>query len=223
MAILEYIFTIGIIISVVALIIGTIKERKNIRATLGKHGFKRRDLLVIIAILLVFAFIELYFIKPTQLLFFDDAIYQAMALDLIHMGQAWMCNYGTPATCFSGQVYHEPIGLSFNMAIAFLVFGVNRSVSIRNRALPCLLSIFMSFFASLLTSEEQEGRIFHCPAYGALPCHNRMGNADQFRHCGAGILACICVLHDALHKQEDYLELLQPSLLFLSSDVHEGG
>lgn len=40
--ILEYMFTIGIIISAVALIVGAIKDRKNIRETLGKYGFARR-------------------------------------------------------------------------------------------------------------------------------------------------------------------------------------
>ena len=157
---LEYIFTIGIMLSAVALIIGTIKERKNIRETLGKYGFARRDLLVVIAIVLVFAFIELYFIKPTQLLFFDDAIYQGMALDLIHTGQAWMCNYGTPLACFSGQVYHEPIGLSANIALGFLLFGVKSSVAYGAEFALGLLSVFMSFFASLLLLKSKKAAYF---------------------------------------------------------------
>ena len=125
-SVLEYIFTIGILISFVALIIGTVKDRKNIGRALHDTGFGARDLALVIAVLLVFAFIELYFVKPTQLLFFDDAIYQAMALDLLHTGQAWMCNYGTATACFQGQLFHEPIGLSFNMAIAFALAGAKR-------------------------------------------------------------------------------------------------
>jgi 4-amino-4-deoxy-L-arabinose transferase-like glycosyltransferase len=157
---LEYIFTIGIILSIVALIIGAVKDRKNIRETLGKHGFKRRDFLIIIAILLVFAFLELYFVKPTQLLFFDDAIYQGMALDLIHMGQAWMCNYGTPTTCFSGQVYHEPIGLSFNIAIGFLIGGVNKTSAHAAEMALGFISIFASFFVALLLLKNKSAAYF---------------------------------------------------------------
>lgn len=158
--ILEYMFTIGIVISLVALIIGTLKERKNISAILGKHGFKRRDFLIILAILLVFAVIELYFVKPTQLLFFDDAIYQAMAVDLLHMGQAWMCNYGTPTTCFQGQIYHEPIGLSFNIAIAFMLLGVKRYAAYGAEFALGLISVFMSFFAALLLLKNKRAAYF---------------------------------------------------------------
>jgi hypothetical protein len=158
--ILEYIFTIGIIISAIALVVGAVKERKNIRETLGKYGFERKDFLIIIAIVLVFAFIELYFIKPTQLLFFDDAIYQGMALDLIHMGQAWMCNYGTPTMCFSGQVYHEPIGLSANMALGFLLFGAKRSVAYGVEFMLGVLSVFVCFFASLLLLKSKRAAYF---------------------------------------------------------------
>jgi hypothetical protein len=157
---LEYVFTIGIIISLAALIIGALKDRKSIRETLGKQGFKRRDFLIIIAILLVFAVLELYFIKPTQLLFFDDAIYQGMALDLIHMGQAWMCNYGTPTACLQGQVYHEPIGLSFNIAIAFLIGGVSRASSIAAELALGFISVFTSFFVALLLLKNKSAAYF---------------------------------------------------------------
>ncbi|MGD0728679.1 MAG: glycosyltransferase family 39 protein [Candidatus Micrarchaeaceae archaeon] len=157
---LEYIFTIGILISFVALIIGVIKDRKNIKKTLHDHNFNKKDLILVIGIVLVFVFMELYFIKPTQLLFFDDAIYQGMALDLLKTGQAWMCNYGTATTCLSGQIYHEPIGLSFNMAIAFLLFGVKRNVAYGAEFALGVVSIIMSFFASLLLLKNKKAAYF---------------------------------------------------------------
>jgi hypothetical protein len=157
---LEYIFTIGIIISFIALIIGVIKDRKNLKKTLNDFGFHKRDLIILIIILLVFVGIELYFVKPTQLLFFDDDIYQAMALDLLHMGQAWMCNYGTPTTCFSGQIYHEPIGLSFNMAIVFAILGVSRAAAYATEFLLTLMSVFMIFFAALLLLKNKKAAYF---------------------------------------------------------------
>lgn len=157
---LEYMFTVGIIISLLAIIIGAVMDRKNIKKTLHEHGFRRKDFIVVIAIVFVFLFIELYFISPTQLLFFDDAIYQAMALDLLKVGQAWMCNYGTPLTCLQGQVYHEPIGLSFNIAIGFALFGVKRSVAYGTELALACISIFMSFFASLLFLKNKKAAYF---------------------------------------------------------------
>ncbi|MGI0100528.1 MAG: hypothetical protein ACREBH_02310 [Candidatus Micrarchaeaceae archaeon] len=157
---LEYLFTVGIIISFVALVIGIFKDRKGIWKVLEERGLLGKDLAVVFAIVALFLFIELYFIKPTQLLFFDDAIYQAMALTLLHTGQAWMCNYGNATACFSGQVYHEPIGLSFNMAIAFLFFGANRATGYGAELFLAALSVFMSFFASLLLLGNRKTAFF---------------------------------------------------------------
>jgi len=157
---LEYIFTMGILISVIGLVIGIIKDRKNIGKTLSESGFVKQDLIILFVILLVFSFIELYFVHPTQLLFFDDDIYQAMAVMLLHTGQAWMCNFGTPTTCLQGQVFHEPIGLSFNFAIAFAIFGVSRAAAWNTEFVLGLLSVFMIFFASLLLLKNKKAAFF---------------------------------------------------------------
>jgi len=157
---LEYIFTAGILISLAGLIISAAKDRKNIRKTLGDCGFRRRDLIIVIGIVAIFLFFELYLVKPTQLLFFDDAIYQAMAIDLLHMGQAWMCNYGTPAVCYNGQIFHEPIGLAFNFAVSFLIFGSTRAAAHGAELGLGVMAVFMSFFASLLLLRNKKAAIF---------------------------------------------------------------
>lgn len=157
---LEYIFTAGLLISLAGLLISAAKDRSNIMKTLKGYGFNRRDLIAVIGIVALFLFIELYLIKPTQLLFFDDAIYQAMAVDLMHMGQAWMCNYGTPALCHSGQIFHEPIGLAFNFAIAFLVFGSTRAAAHGTELALGALAVFMSFFAALLLLRSRKAAMF---------------------------------------------------------------
>lgn len=157
---LEYIFTIGIVISFVALIIGAFKDRKNIKEVLKEHGFKLRDLTLVIAILLVFILIESFFVHATQLLFFDDDIYQAMSLMLLHTGQAWMCNFGNPTACFNGQIFHEPIGLSFNFAIAYALFGVSRGVGWGTQFGLGVLAVFMSFFSALLLMKNKKAAFF---------------------------------------------------------------
>jgi hypothetical protein len=157
---LEYIFTLGILISAIALIIGIVKDRKNIKKSLIDSGLRKYDFLFIVGILIVFLFIELYFVQPTQLLFFDDVIYQAMALNLLHTGQAWMCNYGTATMCFQGQVFHEPIGLSFNFAIAFAIFGATRAAAWNTELALGVISVFLSFFASLLLLKNKKAAFF---------------------------------------------------------------
>jgi Dolichyl-phosphate-mannose-protein mannosyltransferase len=158
--ILEYIFTIGIVISFIALIIGIVNDRKNIRKVLADHKFGRKDLAIVAAILILFIVTESVFVKPTQLLFFDDVIYQAMALMMLHTGQAWMCNYGTPTMCFAGQIFHEPVGLSFNFAVGFLLFGATRATAYGTEFALGIISVFMSFFVSLLLLKNKNAAFF---------------------------------------------------------------
>ena len=156
---MEYLFTLGILISFLGVIIGSILNRRSILEVLRAAGFKRRDLLIAIVLVLVFLSVELYLVRPTQLLFFDDAIYQAMAADLVHMGQAWMCNYGTPTACFSGQIFHEPIGLSFNIAIAFAVLGVHRRrLAYTAQLALASISVFMTFMSPCSSSRTGRRR-----------------------------------------------------------------
>ena len=157
---LEYMFTIGIAVSFFGLIIGAIIDRKNIADVLRSAGLKKRDLLIPIIIVLAFVAVELYLIKPTQLIFFDDAIYQSMSIYLLHTGQAWMCNFGSPTQCFSGQVFHEPIGLSFNIALAFAVLGVNRTAAYAAELVLASVSVFMTFMVAMLILKDKRSALF---------------------------------------------------------------
>ncbi|MDE1868405.1 MAG: hypothetical protein KGH60_00330 [Candidatus Micrarchaeota archaeon] len=147
---LEYAMTAGIVIAFAGLIMGAILDRRGIRHSVSGLGFRKKHFLMIIAIIALFVVMELVVIKPTQLLFFDDAIYQAMGQSLLHSGQAWMCDYGTPLTCFSGEIFHEPIGLSFNFAMAFLLFGIKLPVAFGTGLVLGAVSVFMTFFVALM-------------------------------------------------------------------------
>lgn len=156
----EYLLTMGILLAFFGIVVGVIFDRKNILRVLKEHGLTKRKILVAVGILFVFAFLELYYVKPTQLLFFDDAIYQGMAQQMLNSGQAWMCDYGTPHTCFSGEVFHEPIGLSFNMAIGFAIFGVGRWVEYAAGFVLACFAVFLIFFVSLLLLKNLKGAYF---------------------------------------------------------------
>lgn len=119
-----YLLTLGIMIAFVGTIVSFVLARKSIADVLNYSNVNRRQILWIAIALLVFFSIEGFVAKPAQQLFFDDAIYQGGALSLLNSGQAWMCDFGSPTQCFVGEIFHEPIGTSFNLAIAFLASGV---------------------------------------------------------------------------------------------------
>ncbi len=156
----EYSMTAGILIAFVGLIIGCIYDRKRIAHAVKGAGLRKKHIVLAFAIVAAFAFLELWIVKPTQQLFFDDVIYQGMALQLMHTGQAVMCDYGTPTACFVGEAFHEPIGLSFNIAIAFLAFGVHRGVAYGTEFLLAMVAVFMTFLAALLLFKDTKAALF---------------------------------------------------------------
>ncbi|MCL5404977.1 MAG: glycosyltransferase family 39 protein [Candidatus Marsarchaeota archaeon] len=159
-AIEEYTFTVGILIAFIGTIIAVYGSRHSIYEVLRESGMNKRLLLLAIVMVLVFAGLELAIVKPTQQLFFDDVIYQGMAQDLIHTGQAWMCNYGTPAKCFIGQTFHEPIGTAFTLGIAFLAFGVNASSAYGTGFFLAAVSVLFTFLIALVLSKEPYVAVF---------------------------------------------------------------
>lgn len=156
----EYLFTAGILLSFVGIVAGGLLDRRNIADALRRRGLTGRSLLAVILIIVAFAAFEIGAVKPTQLLFFDDAIYQNMAQMLLHTGQAWMCNYGIPTHCYVGEIFHEPIGLSFNLAMGFAVMGTSLvAAHLVQLALACA-AILLAFLVSLLMFEDPTAAYF---------------------------------------------------------------
>jgi hypothetical protein len=155
---LEYLLTLGITVAFLGLLTGIILDRKNIARVMKHNGIGYQQFEIALAIAILFLILEVSMVRPTQQLFFDDAIYQGMALDMIHTGQAIMCDYGTPLNCFIGEVFHEPIGTAFNFALAFAGFGVKRYVAYATELFLTFLSVFLSFFAtSIITKNNKIG------------------------------------------------------------------
>ncbi|MCL4404679.1 glycosyltransferase family 39 protein, partial [Candidatus Marsarchaeota archaeon] len=156
----QYLFTMGILISFLGMLIGIYYSRKQIRALLQGYGINARRLALSFLVLAVFIGAELTIVKPTQQLFFDDTIYQDMALNLIHMGQAFMCNYGSASACISGSAFHEPIGTAFILAIGFAAAGLGRATAYATMFVVSMLAVYMTFLVALLFSKKFEVAIF---------------------------------------------------------------
>ncbi len=165
----EYIFTAGIIVAFIGTVLGFVASWKSVRTILKGLRFTKRYLLIALAIVLVFIVMEKAIVKPAQQLFFDDAIYQGGALDLIHMGQAWMCNYGSPTQCFSGEIFHEPVGTAFNLALGYLLMGVSESAAFNAWIFITAFSVFLVFFVALLMFEDIRTAFFAELIMGLMP------------------------------------------------------
>ncbi|MCL4383187.1 MAG: glycosyltransferase family 39 protein [Candidatus Marsarchaeota archaeon] len=165
----EYLFLIGILISFFGLIISAIFSFKDILKVFRSLHFKKIYILFIVLIVLIFLLLEFSFARQTQRIFFDDVIYQSMALYLLHTGEAVMCNYGTPYTCFSAQFFHEPIGTSFNLAIGFALFGINQITGYYTQLAIALISIFFVFLISFLLFKNFEASFFSSLIFALTP------------------------------------------------------
>ena len=150
----QYLFSIGVLVSFVGMLIGIFFSRKQIAGIFKESGVDLRKLLLSLAVVLVFVFAELAIVKPTQQLFFDDTIYQDMALNLLHMGQAWMCIYGSASSCIIGSTFHEPIGTAFLLAIGFAAFGLSRATAYGTMFFVAAVSVFMTFIVALFLSKK---------------------------------------------------------------------
>jgi hypothetical protein len=146
----EYILTAGVLTAFIGAITALFLSRHEIGKQLRGAGLKKWHILLALLIVALFIVIEAAVVKPTQQLFFDDVIYQDGAVDLLHMGQAWMCNYGTPTTCFIGQVFHEPVGTALNLAIGFLVLGVNQAAAFNTMFALAALAVLLTFLVTLV-------------------------------------------------------------------------
>ena len=147
---LEYLYTIGSSVSLVGMLVALWLSRHDISTAMRGVKLNRRHLYAAAAILVLFIAVEGLVVKPTQQIFFDDVIYQGMAQNLINMGQAWMCNYGTPTACFSGQILHEPVGTALNLAVAFSVFGIGRFAAYGMEFFLAAIAVGMTFMVALL-------------------------------------------------------------------------
>lgn len=157
---LEYLMTFGMVLAFTGTIVFGVGARRSFSNEVSSLKVSRRHIFAALAILAIFIMFEQAVVYPTQQLFFDDAIYQGMAVDMIHTGQAWMCDYGTPAHCISGEVFHEPIGEAFNLAIGFVVLGVHRSSAYATGFALSAASVLLTFFTALLLFRDKLAALF---------------------------------------------------------------
>ena len=169
LALQEYSFTIGLLIAFVGTILFAVLGRRHIADALKHSGVKPWHLLAGLLLVLVFLSAEVAIVQPTQQLYFDDDIYQGMAVDLLHQGQAWFCDYGTPTNCIIGEILHEPIGMPFNLAIGFAVFGVSIGTAYNTALVISCFGVLLTFLVAFLLSKRFSVAFFSGLLMGLSP------------------------------------------------------
>ena len=121
-------------------------ERKNLNRFIGKYT-DRYSLLALVAVVMFFLIFELVYVSPIEQLYFDENIYQGIALNILHSGNALWCQLGTGyvKTCYLNNVYHDPAGWPAFIAMAFAIAGVGRQTAYNLQLLVGALSIIFVF------------------------------------------------------------------------------
>ncbi len=145
-------------------------ERKGI-ADLFRKRLSRYSVLAILLILAFFLVFELVYMHPAEQLYFDENIYQSIALNMMHSGQALWCQFGTGLlnTCYINSLYHDPVGWSAFIAIAFTLFGVGTETAFALELLTGVVSVLLMFFLASLLSERKEFPVLASLSLAMMP------------------------------------------------------
>jgi len=153
--ILGYSFTFAVSVALILLISSIIIGRKEIIGEL--KGISKRSLLALLLIIVFFLFIALKYVTAFEELYFDENIYQGVALNILKHGLMLWCQMGTGYlnSCYYSVLYHDPVGWSYFLAIAFALFGIGTSTAYGAELFAGVLGVFaFFFFAYILTRRE---------------------------------------------------------------------
>lgn len=148
--------TLATLISFIWLLYSLFQMRRRIIS--GITGMSKASILGIILIVSFFLAFSLLYMHPVEQLYFDENIYQGIALNILHNFNSEWCQYGTGnlATCYANAIYHDPVEISFYLAIAFGIFGAGTSTAYNVQLVFGTLSIIFVFaLAYALFNDER--------------------------------------------------------------------
>ncbi len=167
---LGYIITL-VTVSAFALLLAFIyASRKALREVLSE-GINRYSVAGLVLILVFFTVFALLLVHPVEQLYFDENIYQGIALNILHSGNALWCQYGTGylGTCFVNQLYHDIVGYDVFIAIAFAIFGSNAQTAYALELLVGGLSIIGVFLLASVLTRRREVPVFSALVFSMIP------------------------------------------------------
>lgn len=156
-SLIGYVITAVCIIASIGIVVSIIFGIGEIRRALSDN-VDRYSLIVLTIVVLFFLIFSIFFMQRLELVFFDENIYQSIALNIVNHGNALTCVYGSAQlkSCFANYLGFDPNGWPFIIAGAFKFFGANISTAYDLELLIGAMSIVSVFLlASSLTQRKR--------------------------------------------------------------------
>ncbi len=162
--------TIAISATFLLLIVSIYLGRKDLTNELRK-AVNKYSVIALFLILAFFVSFSLLFVKPTEQLYFDENIYQGIALNILHHGNALWCQFGTAYVdkCYANALYHDPVGWSVFIAMAFALFGIGTATAYNLELLVGALSIVAVFLLASALFENKGLAVLGTFAFALSP------------------------------------------------------
>ncbi len=156
--VIGYIFTAVYAMLFLAFLGSAYLSRKEI-SKVFRGNIDKITIAAALLIVLFFILFSILYVSPAEQLYFDENIYQGIALNILHNGNALWCQYGSAyaAQCPLSEIYHDPVEWSFHIALAFLFFGTGTSTSYALQLFTGALSIFLVFLLGSLLIGKRGG------------------------------------------------------------------
>jgi hypothetical protein len=165
-----YAIPLAVVASFIGLLSFMVLGRKELAQLLHKST-SRYSILALLAILAFFVAFSLLYVHPVEQLYFDENIYQGIAMNILAHGNALWCQYGTGnlANCYSNQVYHDPVGWCVFIAMAFAAFGTGIGTAYGLELLVGALSIAAVFLLSSVLFERKSIAVISALIFATMP------------------------------------------------------
>ncbi len=151
-----YAITLADSAALVGLAISLIASRNEIKNALSKR-LNSHSLAILAVILIFFLAFSALLLPKTELIFFDENIYQGVALNILHSANSQMCEYGLQFAhkCFVNGLGFDPSGWPLLLAIAFGIFGPSNAASYNLELLMGAIAIVSVFLAASMLAERK--------------------------------------------------------------------
>ncbi len=170
MLLFGYAVTIALAGMLILLLYSVVKSSDLIASSL-KGRINKQSLAALLLIAIFFVSFSILYIHPVEELYFDENIYQGIALNILHNGNAVWCQYssGYAINCPNSQIYHDPAGISFFLAVAFALFGVGIGTAYNMELAIGLLSIIFMFLLASIAFRDKKAAVASTLAFALLP------------------------------------------------------
>ncbi len=168
--IIGYALTAAVYASLILMLAAVAADRKGIGKLL-RGCIDRRSLIALGVILAFFLIFAVRFVPHAEQLYFDENIYQGIALNILHHGNSLWCQIGTgyESACYGSVLYHDPVGWSAFIAIAFAIFGAGTATAYSLELLVGAASIVMIFLLASVLTKRRSYAVVATFAFAMMP------------------------------------------------------